>query len=153
MKKKKCVIIYSSYHHMNTKKIVDEIHKRFKIRTVPIKDIKKIDLDFYEYIGFASGIYYGTFDKRLLKLADDYSFNENQNVFLIYTCGVEYKNHAKGMEDILKKKKCEYLDKFKCSGFDTYGILKFIGGVNRNHPNKFDLVDAIDFMKNILDEK
>ena len=149
--KKKCVIIYSSYHHMNTKLIVDEIHKRFKIRCVNIKDIKKVDLDYYEYIGFASGIYYGAFDKRIIELVEDYEFNGNQKVFLIYTCGVDYKNHAKGIEKVLKSKECKYLDKFKCSGYDTYGILRFIGGVNKGHPSKMDVVDVIDFMKNVLE--
>lgn len=150
-KKNKCIIVYISFHHMNTKKLLDGLKEKVdEIELVDIKDASKIDFSKYKYIGFASGIYYGMFHKSIISLAEKIDFNEEQRVFLIYTCGVDYKNHARGMENILKKKKCEYVGKFKCNGYDTYGILKYIGGISKGYPSKYDIFDLIDFIRDVL---
>lgn len=38
---------------------------------------------------------------------------------------------------------------FNCKGFDTFGPLKIVGGINKDHPNEDDLNDAKKFAKSL----
>jgi len=39
---------------------------------------------------------------------------------------------------------------FSCKGFDTFGMLKYIGGINKNRPNEKDLEKAKSFAEELL---
>ena len=144
-------IVYSSTHHGNTEKVLNKIKEKFP-ETVLIKagDFNPDDFNRYEAIGFASGIFYFKFAKPVDKLFERALVSGVQNLFFIYTAGAV----NAGFEKTLRKK-TEQSGKicmgiFGCKGFDTFGPLKLIGGLNKNRPNEKDFKNAIDFFeKNI----
>ena len=74
-----------------------------------------------------------------------------QKLFFIYTAGAVNAGFEKAL-----RKKTEQSGKicmgiFGCKGFDTFGPLKLIGGLNKNRANEKDFKNAIDFFeKNIM---
>lgn len=145
----KIAIVYVSYHHKNTKKVLDEMAKYRNLELVKVSDGKEKDWSEYTHIGFASGIYFGGLDKALVELADKLPITESQKTFIVYTCGSNFKNYAKKLEEILKSKKGAFAGTFWCKGYDTYGFLKYIGGIAKRHPNEDDLRKAAEFIKGI----
>ncbi|UTC83776.1 flavodoxin family protein [Treponema denticola] len=145
-------IVYSSTHHGNTEKVLNKIKEKFP-ETVLIKagDFNPDDFNRYEAIGFASGIYYLKFAKSVDKLFEQALVGSVQKLFFIYTAGAV----NAGFEKTLRKK-TEQSGKicmgiFGCKGFDTFGPLKLIGGLNKGRPNEDDFKNAIDFFgKNII---
>ena len=143
--------MYSSTHHGNTEKVLNKIKEKFP-ETVLIKagDFNPDDFNRYEAIGFASGIFYFKFAKSVDKLFEQALVSGVQKLFFIYTAGAV----NAGFEKTLRKK-TEQSGKicmgiFGCKGFDTFGPLKLIGGLNKNRPNEKDFKNAIDFFeKNI----
>ena len=144
----KIAIIYYSEHHGNTKKVLDAIKDMADVTLFDVKKIKEKDLIKYDVIGFASGIYHTKYHKDILEFAEDY-LPHSQNVFLIYTYGVKA-NYTKEMKKIFKDKSCKLLGSFGCRGFDTYGPLKYIGGIAKKHPNDKDLNQAREYFRKII---
>lgn len=145
-------IVYSSTHHGNTEKVLNKIKEKFP-ETVLIKagDFNPDDFNRYEAIGFASGIFYLKFAKPVDKLFERALVSGVQKLFFIYTAGAV----NAGFEKTLRKKTEQSgkicLGIFGCKGFDTFGPLKLIGGLNKNRPNEKDFKNAIDFFgKNIM---
>lgn len=145
-------IVYSSTHHGNTEKVLNKIKEKFP-ETVLIKagDFNPDDFNHYEAIGFASGIFYFKFAKSVDKLFEQALVSTVQKLFFIYTAGAV----NAGFEKTLRKKTEQNgkicLGIFGCKGFDTFGPLKLIGGLNKNRPNEKDFKNAIDFFeKNIM---
>ena len=141
----KTAIIYASVHHGNTKKVVEAMTKVVTADAINILKAKNISFADYDLIGFASGIYFNTFDKRIVNYIVDSNFSKNQKVFLVYTCGLNYRDHAKDVKKLLDKKNVQCIGTFSCRGFDTFGIFKKIGGIAKGHPNKKDLANAQQF--------
>ena len=145
-------IVYSSTHHGNTEKVLNKIKEKFP-ETVLIKagDFNPDDFNRYEAIGFASGIFYLKFAKPVDKLFERALVSGVQKLFFIYTAGAD----NAGFEKTLRKKPEQSgkicLGIFGCKGFDTFGPLKLIGGLNKGRPNEDDFKNAIDFFgKNII---
>ena len=145
----KKVIIYASYHHKNTKKIVDEISRKEDYEVIDLLKEKDIDLSNYDIIGFASGIYFGKMHKRIIEFIEKSEFKDSQRVFLIYTCGFRFFDYVKGLKKILIKKGIKDVSVFYSRGYDTYAIWGKIGGVAKNHPNEEDIKKAVKFVETI----
>ena len=78
---------------------------------------------------------------------------ENKKAFIFSTCGVYgenkmIKDHT-ALREILISKGYEILGEFSCKGLDTNSVLKFIGGLNKKHPDAVDLQNATDFARNL----
>lgn len=146
-------IIYFSEHKGNTKKVIEEMAKVRNIDLIDIKEVEKVNLSQYEYIGFASGIYFSQMNKELVHILKNINYLKEQKTFIIYTCSIRYKNYAKKLENILKQKEVENVGTFCCKGCNTNGICKLISGTAKKHPNKKDLKRATDFIKSIIPEK
>lgn len=145
----KIVIIYISSHHDNTKKVVEAMAEERKIDLYTVQEAKNIKLTGYDTIGFASGIYYHKFHESIMEFVKENEFNENQQIFTVYTCGINYINYARSIEKIIKTKKSEYIGCYNCRGYDTYSFFEKLGGIAKNHPNNNDLEKARIFIKNI----
>ena len=52
----------------------------------------------------------------------------------------------------MKKKGIETVGVFECRGYDTYGPLKWIGGIAKNHPDEKDLKRAIEFIEDMKEK-
>lgn len=144
----KTAIVYVSYHHGNTKKLVDAIKSKHEITV--IDGLKDLDFDLSEFdrIGFASGVAYGKLYPQMLKIMRE-KLPENKSVFFIYTCGVIKDRYCKAAREIALQKNAKILGDFGCKGYDTYGPFKLIGGIAKGHPNDEDIKNAIEFYESL----
>ncbi len=145
----KTAVIYASIHHGNTKKVLNAMQKVRKFDLIKASDCHKTDLKNYDIIGFASGIYAGDFHKSILSVIKKIPL-EGKKVFLVYTCGMKYRDHAKHMKKIITEKGGSVSGEFYCRGFDTFGPFRLIGGIAKKHPSPDDMEQAADFIKKLL---
>ena len=146
----KSAIVYYSKHHGNTKKLVDAIASKFEVALIDVTENMLIDLNDYDCIGFASGIYFSSFAKQVLSFAEKY-LPENKNVFFLATCGVKSPVfYFDAIRNITTAKKCHELGNYQCLGLDTFGPFKVIGGISKGHPTEEELADAVKLCQNIV---
>ncbi|MCR5234955.1 MAG: flavodoxin [Lachnospiraceae bacterium] len=138
-------IVYYSEHHGNTKKLLDAIADEDMTVTL-IDAAEKIEMDLRDYdrIGFASGIYFGSFAKQILSFAS-VNLPAQKPVFFMATCGSPRKNYFDDIKEMAKSRDCVDLGSYLCCGFDTFGPFKIIGGLKKGHPTEKEIQDAVDF--------
>ena len=144
----KTAILYYSKHHGNTKKLLDAIAEKYDVDLIDVTQKAGIDLEKYDRIGFASGIYYSSFAKQVLEAAST-SLPSGKKVFFIATCGSMRKLYFKGIKAIAKKQGCESLGEFLCLGFDTFGPFKLVGGIAKGHPTEDEIGAAVKFYESL----
>lgn len=144
----KALIIYSSVHHGNTKKIAEAMAQELGAELLKINDKKPASIKEYDLIGFGSGIYYGKFHSKLYKLIEQLNLKD-KNVFIFSTSGVGNKKYNKSLHKLLTSKGAIVKGDFSCKGYDTFGPFKIIGGISKGHPNEKDLENAKKFASNL----
>lgn len=142
-------IVYASSHHYNTRKIVYAMAEECKIDIFDLKEAEGIDFSAYDHIGFASGIYYGKFDKKLIEFIKNLPLPDSTKVFIIYTSGVENKRYSCKAEELIIEKGCPVVGVFSCRGYNTYGPFKLVRGIAKAHPDANDLTDAKEFIRGV----
>jgi len=149
------VIVYRSKHHGNTKKLVDAIVTAHpEIDTIDVGALGKNeypDLSPYHVIIMASGIYYGNFDKDLLRVADHCLRNGDKVVGLM-TYGGQAKFNGRDLDGVCRMKFANLLCMYGCPGFDTYGPFKLVGGMNKGRPNQEDIDGAVAFYDRLVED-
>lgn len=140
----KTAIVYYSRHHGNTRKLLDAIAENNEVTLIDITAEPNPDLTQYDRIGFASGIYYSKFAKSLISLAKEH-LPENREVFFVYTYGAEKKGYTDAIREAVDKHGVKVIGEFGCSGFDTFGPFKLVGGIAKGHPNADDLRNVQSF--------
>ena len=140
----KTAIAYYSKHHGNTKKLLDAIANEKEVDLIDVTETEEADLSGYDRIGFASGIYYGSFAKQVLNFAKK-NLPEGKPVFLIETCGSPRKGYFDAIREIAEEKNCNVIGEFEALGYDTYGPLKIVGGMKKGHPTKEEIEEAVRF--------
>ena len=152
----KGIIIYSSIHHGNTKKLIDAAKEKFNVDTVNVKDCKNgLDLGGYDTVGFASGIYMGKQAAELLRIARENAAElSGKNLFAIITSGSKSSRYEKDIRKQFDLLSLELTQLFHCKGFDTFGPWKYIGGIAKGHPDETDIEHLVSFIKSnkLLDE-
>ena len=143
----KTVIIYHSSHHGNTKKLVDAIAQGHDVALIDAAAQKQADLGQYDLIGFASGIYGGSFHPDVLDFARK-NLPEGKRVFFLYTyAGL---GGAKSIAAAVREKSAAVAGEFGCKGFNTFGPFKLVGGTSKGHPDQADLENARRFFEGLL---
>ncbi len=149
----KNLIIYASYHHKNTEKIAQAISSALNAKIISFSELDKNKIQEFDLIGFGSGVYLSKFHKGLINLIKSLPEMENKKAFLFSTSGVKsniiLNRSHKHFKKLLKEKNFEILGEFNCPGYDTYGLLRFVGGVNKKRPNQQDRERAKIFAQNI----
>ncbi len=140
----KTAIIYVSKHHGNTKKLAEAIAQKHEVTLIAAAAAPTPDLSGYELLGFASGVVCGKFYKQLRTVVES-ALPAGKKVFFLYTCGRNDKDFAADMKAVARAKGCAVLGAYGCSGWDTFGPLKLIGGANKGHPDAQELQAAVDF--------
>ena len=142
-------IFYYSKHHGNTKKLLDAI-KAADPEVVLIDSTEKheADLNGYDRIGFASGVYYSKFAEQVLTFAK-VNLPAQKDVFYLATAGNPIKLNFNSIAEIAKDKQCNELGRFQCKGFDTFGPFKLVGGIQKGHPTEDEIAEAVEFYKNL----
>ena len=145
-RKMRKAIVYTSVHHGNTEKLVKRIAEECQVDLIDAIKQMNADLNDYDMIGFASGIYYSKFHQSILKFSEE-NLSADKKVFLICTYGGSA--NFKSIEQILDKKHASVVGKFGCKGYDTFGPFKLVGGIAKGHPDEEDMKNAVDFVKGL----
>lgn len=146
----KTAIIYYSKHHGNTKKLLDAISQQHEVTLIDATQAPLPNLNEYDRIGFASGIYYSKFHKSVLNIAKE-NLPEGKDVFFIYTYGAKKDGYTRAIKNAVLKKSAECLGEYGSLGFNTFGPFKLIGGIAKGHPNNEDIEGAEKFLNSILE--
>lgn len=140
----KILIVYKSYHKMNTEKIAKVMAKTMNATLAKVEDVKPEDLAKYDLIGFGSGIYASEFHKKIYGFIEKMSV-VNKNVFLFSTSANPKMKHR--MKEKLSAKGCKVIDEFNCSGeFSPLGIHM----AQKGHPDEKDIESARLFAVRLL---
>ena len=145
----KTAVVYYSRHHGNTKKVLDAIAQRYDLTLIDAAEAASANLEEYDIIGFASGIYYSKFHKSVLEFAEK-NLPEGKNVFFIYTYGAEKSGYTASITKVVGLKNANILGEYGCLGFNTFGPFKLIGGIAKGHPNTDDLDGAVNFFETLI---
>ena len=140
----KTAIVYFSQHHGNTKKLLDAIAAHAEVTLINVVETKTADLSDYDRIGFASGIYYSSFAKRVLSFAER-NLPDEKDVFFLNTCGAPTGVYFNAIRKITEAKHCRELGAYQCLGYDTFGPFKLVGGIAKGHPTEEEIAAAVDF--------
>lgn len=141
---KKCLIVYESYHHGNTKKIAEAMAKVSGAELCPVDEISSKNPDEYEIIGFGAGIAYGRHYEKLMKAAAELQLG-GKSVFVFSTSGTGNKNYNIKLIKQMEDAGASVAGNFTCKGYDTM-VLKLFGGVSKGHPNEEDISAAEKFV-------
>ena len=147
------LIVYTSVHRGNTQKVAEEMGVVLGAEVVKLSEVKKEDIENADLVGFGSGIYFTTFHKGIMNFVKELPEMEEKKAFIFSTSGMKAENFFnKGhneIRELLNEKGFEIEGEFNCRGYDTYSILKYIGGINKNRPNEDDLKSAREFAKSL----
>lgn len=147
---KKCLIVYYSYHHGNTKKIAAVMAEASGAELCTIDELSSKNFQDYELIGFGAGIAYGKHYDKLLQAVSALDLRgKTAFVFSTSGSGKAESNNATLME-LLQKSGANVAGSFACKGFDTAGPFKLIGGIAKGHPDAADLEAARKFVREML---
>lgn len=144
----KTAICYYSRHHGNTLKVLQAIAGEDWAELIDVTARRAVRLEAFDRIGFASGIYYGSFHKSILQFARQY-LPEGKPVFFVYTYGMLRPGYTKAIGRIAQEKGCPVLGSFGCRGYDTFGPFKLVGGIAKGHPDARDLEHARRFCEKL----
>ncbi len=139
-------IIYHSFHHGNTEKLIRSFTDGIDI--IPVKELVNADLLEYDLIGFASGIYAGKFAPEIYEVIKRHS-SELKRVFLVYTSGSNNPKYGERMKAMLQDLDIEVVSVFSCYGYNTFGPFKLIGGKHKGRPDETDLQNYKEFVKEL----
>ena len=51
----------------------------------------------------------------------------------------------------ISSKNAEVLGNYHCSGYNTFGPFKLVGGTSKGHPDEKDIAGAVEFYKMIVE--
>lgn len=145
----KTLIVCISVHHGNTKKVADVIANVLEAQVVSPRDVDVNALADYDVIGFGSGITYRKHYRTLLQFVGELPVL-HKKAFIFSTRGTKsLYSYRKALSDQLLAKGFEIIGEFSCRGFDTYGLLKLVGGIAKGQPNEQDLQHVREFAKKL----
>ena len=147
----KIAIIYHSSHHENTKKLLDAIAAEAEVELIEASKKGKTDLSEYDLIGFASGIYYSKMHDDVIKFAQT-NLPKNKRCFILYTCGSIRKGYTDTLRGLMERRKCSIEGEYGCLGYDTFSLLKIVGGIAKGHPNEREIAAAVKFYEQLSEE-
>jgi flavodoxin len=154
----KTIIVYKSYHRMNTEKVAKAMAEAMNAQLTKVEDVRPEALVEYDLIGFGSGIYGLKHHKALIELIEAMPAMD-KNVFVFSTTGNFREVNHQLIKEKLIVKGFHIVGEFTCFGEfagalrlnrDWKGALAFIGGKNKRHPDKKDLENARAFAKSLL---
>jgi flavodoxin len=147
------LIVLSSYHHKNTEKVGRAMAAAMDADISSPQDIRVDDLERYDLIGFGSGIYDAKHHLAILDLADRLPEVEGKAAFIFSTSAIMGERKVAGDHSALREKLSgkgyRIVDEFACKGYNTNSFLKYLGGMNKGHPDAEDLAEAGRFARRL----
>lgn len=170
MSRMKCLMIVVSYHHGNTEKVANVLAEVLDAAIIAPQLVRIDELQEYDVIGFGSGIYEGKNHGSLLDLADSLTPTSGKKAFIFSPMGPPasfYNSDRSDRQDEhckmidkdhlplrgrLRSKGYEVVDELSCAGFNTNGVLRLFGGINKGRPDDEDLRDAEEFARKLAQD-
>jgi len=150
MKPKKIIIVFESYHHRNTEKIAQLITQVLQAELYKPEQVEYSKLAEVDVIGIGTGIYFGKPHEKIQQFLTQLPFLKNKRAFLFTTSGTLKDDYTQNIREQIEWKGLQLIDCFFCKGFDNYGPLRLLGGINKGHPNLKDLYNAEKFANNLI---
>ena len=117
-------------------------------RVLEGEQAKKENILDYDLVGFGSGIYFWKHHQKLLEFVRSLKFDRGKKAFVFSTSGLPFPGmFHRALKKELIKKGFKIVGELNCLGWDTFGVLKFIGGINKGRPNEKDIKKAKEFAK------
>lgn len=142
----RCLVIVSSWHHGNTAQVARAIGEELGAKVLSVDEAMAEDLGSWDLVGFGSGIYFASHDRKLLELVRRAPKLPGE-VFIFSTAGntLLWRWYHRGLRRLLEGRGCRIRGEFNCPGWDTVGPFKWFGGFFRGHPTPADLQRAREF--------
>lgn len=126
-------VVYYSHHHGNTKKLLEALPG--DVTLIDAENPGQTDLSQFDRVGLASGIYGGSFDRRVLSFAQAH-LPAGKPVFLAATAAMKLNSHFSAVRKVCQEKGCPVLGAYLCQGYNTFGPFKLVGGTGKGHPTQ-----------------
>jgi len=143
----KALIVYKSIHHGNTKKVAEAMAQAINAELSEPEGLSAEQIAGYDLVGFGSGVYKTKMHESLFKLVESFPAIPTK-AFIFSTTGAPAgmaKRFHTPLRQALTAKGLEVVGEFSCPGWDTFGPLGWIGGMNKGRPNEADLEKARAF--------
>jgi flavodoxin len=145
----KILIIYASVHHQNTEKVAQVMADELAADLVPVQEAQPGIILAYDLIGFGSGIYFMKHHKTLLRFVETLPHMTEKRAFVFSTSGEGGRERHAALKEMLVDRGFSIVGEFSCRGWDTFGPMKLIGGINKGRPNEDDLEEARVFARGL----
>lgn len=145
---KKCLIVYESYHHGNTKKVAEAMAAVSGAELCTADEAQGRNPDGYEVVGFGAGIAYGSHYEKLRKAAAGMKLS-GKTVFVFSTSGTGSKDYNGKLEKQLADAGAAVAGSFACKGYDTK-VMKLFGGIAKGHPDEKEISAAKEFARSMV---
>jgi flavodoxin len=148
----RAALVYVSMHRGNTRRIADAFANVLNADVCRPEDVTAEELARYALVGFGSGIYYGRHHRSLLSFAQS-TAGEGRSAFVFSTAGLPFLSSIwhRPLRRRLYRRGWRILGEFTCPGWDSWGPLRLIGGLNRRRPDERDLGRAQEFARRLQD--
>lgn len=146
----KILLVVESKHQNNTLKVARSMQKAADMEIIDTKQAANIDFHQYDIVGFGSGIYMGKHDKSILRLAKSLDDEKGYSFIVSTSGGKSFSQNNSALREILFNKNKVVLGEFSCLGLDKFFLLRLTGGVNKGKPDEKDLLDAQNFIRQII---
>ncbi len=149
---KRIIIFYYSYHNMNTKKVLEAACANCNnVELIPLPS-DRYDVSGYDFVGFASGIYYLNFGKPVYEHINQIKGLEGKHCFCIATSGMGWERFGSYPKDAIIKKGGLFEGSISIKALDTIAPFNWFGGLNKNHPNEEDFNKTKKFIDDIINK-
>jgi flavodoxin len=147
----KTLIICTSVHHQNTKQVATVMAEVLEADLVTVDQAQSCPLAEYDLIGFGSGIYFMKHHKTLLRFDETLPEFTGKRAFIFSTSGEGRTGLHAALRELLVDRGFSIAGEFSCEGWDTFGPMKLIGGINKGRPDAEDLEAARVFARGLKD--
>ncbi len=148
----KTLILLKSVYHQNTEKVARAIADVLHADVRAPEDVPSRVVAEYDLFGFGSGVYFGRLHSALRSWVEALEPQvERRPAFIFSTAGSPTLHRLShwGMKRRLSRARFDVVAEFNCAGYDTFGPLGLVGGLNRGHPNDLDLARAAAFARTL----
>lgn len=142
----KTAIVYASKFKGNTRILVDAIAAGNDIDLYNARSVEHVDLRGYDVIGFASGIYYGSPDRSVMKILER-DLPRGKKVFFVCTSGSGRSSYVKPLMKEAKKNGAGVAGVYSCRG--SVSVPGKSGG--KRHPSFKEIRSAVNFYNEMMD--
>jgi flavodoxin len=142
----KTVIIHVSVHHHNTQAVAQAMGEAIGALVLTVDEAKGRNLAEFDLVGLGSGIFFSSHHRALLRCVRDHA-SLPRKAFLFSTAGLPWLHWVwhRALRQAVRRKEIAILGEACYPGWDTVGPLRWIGGIQRGHPNAHDLEQSRQF--------